>query len=441
MTYTRRAAQILSILILASAIAVPASVIGINLPAESLTRVRIAQLPVADQQAWLAYLDLSERRRQADKETLRGEMKRAGLDKPLEAPVDSAARSIPLDREPSWYASSEAHHIADVIISFQTPAGGWGKNLNMSKEPRRAGEAFTSNNLSRFIAPGDFDTPRDSDWNYVGTIDNDATTTELKFLAKMITASITATGPRDVTACRAAFLRGMKYLFEAQFPNGGWPQVWPLEGGYHDAITFNDDAMIEVMELMRHVADGAGEYSFVPRKMRETAATSFARGVQCILAAQIKTNGKRTVWPQQDDALTLQPVSARNFEPPAQCSSESASLLLMLMNDLHNPSAEEQEAIRAAATWFRSTAIYGQSWTRTPEGRRLVPAQGAGPIWARYYQAGTDHPVFGDRDKSIHDNVNEISEERRNGYRWYSADPKAALDGFETWNKEHMESK
>ncbi len=113
----------------------------------------------------------------------------------------------------------------------------------------------------------------------------------------------------------------------------------------------------------------------------------------------------------------------------------------MLMNDLHHPSAEEQEAIRAAATWFRSTAIYGQSWTRTPEGRRLVPAHGAGPIWARYYQAGTDHPVFGDRDKSIHDNVNEISEERRNGYRWYSADPKAALDRFETWNKEHMESK
>ncbi len=102
---------------------------------------------------------------------------------------------------------------------------------------------------------------------------------QLKFLAKMITASITATGPRDVTACRAAFLRGMKYLFEAQFPNGGWPQVWPLEGGYHDAITFNDDAMIEVMELMRHVADGAGEYSFVPRKMREHRCDEFrARG-------------------------------------------------------------------------------------------------------------------------------------------------------------------
>jgi PelA/Pel-15E family pectate lyase len=355
----------------------------------------------------------------------------------MEPSHDVAARSIPLDREPSWYASDEARHIADVIVSFQTPAGGWGKNIEMSKQLRRPGEAFTSNNLSQFIAPGDFDNPREPDWNYVGTIDNDATTSQMRFLAR----TISALGTRNAAAYRAAFLRGMNYLFEAQFPNGGWPQVWPLEGGYHDAITFNDNAMIEVMELMRRAADGAAEYSFVPDQVRKRAAASFALGIQCVLATQIKANGRRTVWPQQDDALTLQPVSARNYEPPAQCASESTAIVLMLMNDLPHPRAEQQEAIRAAAAWFRKTAIYGQSWGRTPEGRRLVPTPGVGPIWARFYQVGTDRPVFGDRDKSIHDNVNEISEERRNGYRWYSADPQSALDRYETWITEHMESK
>jgi PelA/Pel-15E family pectate lyase len=422
---------------LAFAVAAPASVIGTNRPAESLTEERIAQLPLAEQHAWHVYLDRSRRQRQADKEFLRAEIQRSGLQKPLEPSKGPAARSIPLNHEPSWYASSEARHIADVIVSFQTPAGGWGKNTDMSKEPRRPGEAFISNNLSHFMAPDDFDTPREPDWNYVGTIDNDATTTQMKFLAR----TISAPGSGNGAAYRSAFLRGMNYLFEAQFPNGGWPQVWPLEGGYHDAITYNDDAMINVMDLMRHVADGAGEYSFVPRKTRKRAATAYARGIHCILATQIKVNGNRTAWPQQEDALTLQPVSARNYEPPAECANESADVLMMLMDDLPHPTAEQQEAIRAAAAWLRKTAIYGQSLGRTPEGRGLVSTTGAGPIWARYYLIATDRPVFGDRDKSIHDNLNEISKERRNGYKWYSADPQSALDRFEIWNKEHTESK
>jgi PelA/Pel-15E family pectate lyase len=111
------------------------------------------------------------------------------------------------------------------------------------------------------------------------------------------------------------------------------------------------------------------------------------------------------------------------------------------MNDLPNPSAAEQRSIRAAAAWFKKTAIYGQSWERDPDGRRLVPAPDAGPIWARYYQTGTDVAIFADRDKSIHDNVNELSKERRNGYNWYSADSQRALDRFEKWNTEHPESK
>ena len=437
MPLTRWAVLFLAIPILAGTSAAPASIIGTSPPAESLTKERIEQLPPSQQHAWLAYLDRSARQRQADRAFLSAEMKRAGIDKPFVPPENPAARSIPLDRDASWYRGTEARHIADVIVSFQTPAGGWGKNLNMSKEPRRPGEAFTSNNLSRFVTPGDFDAPREPEWNYVGTIDNDATTTQIRFLAR----TISALRPNASNAYRSAFLRGMNYLFEAQFPNGGWPQVWPLEGGYHDAITYNDDAMINVMELMRLVAAGTGDYSFVPHKIRKRADASYARGIECVLATQIKVNGKQTVWPQQDDPLTLQPVSARNFEPPAQCSSESADLLLMLMNDLPHPSAEQKQAIRAAAEWFRTTAIYGQSWGRTPEGRGLVSSPGAGPIWARYYQIATDRPVFGDRDKSIHDNVNEISKERRYGYRWYSADPQNALDRFEIWSKEHTESK
>jgi PelA/Pel-15E family pectate lyase len=410
--------------------------VGTNPPAESLTRERIAQLPAKEQAPWLAYLERSQRQRQADKDFLKAELKAAGLDKPTEPPHGFSARSVPLDRDAAWYSSADARHIADVIVSFQTPAGGWGKNMDMSKSARIPGEAFTPDNLSKFLTPGDFDAPKEPDWNYVGTIDNDATTTEMNFLAKVI-ASVKAP---EGEAYRAAFTRGMDYLFAAEFPNGGWPQVWPLEGSYHDAITYNDDAVSQVVELMMHAADGQGDFAFVPKSVRVRAAASFARGIRCILASQIVANGTLTVWPQQDDALTLKPESGRNYEPPALCAGESASLMLLLMNDLPHPDAAEQRAIRAAAAWFKKTAIYGQSYQRGPDGRQLVATPGAGPLWARYYQVGTDMPIFGDRDKTLHDNVNELSKERRNGYSWYSPESKRALDRFESWSTEHPET-
>ena len=73
----------------------------------------------------------------------------------------------------------------------------------------------------------------------------------------------------------------------------------------------------------------------------------------------------------------------------------------------------------------------------TPEGRHLIQQQGAGPLWARYYALDSQKPVFGDRDKTIHDDMNEISRERRNGYAWFNREPGAAIDEYAKWEKEH----
>ena len=423
--------------IFAAATIASAGVLGTNPPAESLSRARIAHLPAAQRAPWIAYIERSEHQRQADKSTFQAELKRAGISAPTEPAHGFAARSMPLDRDPSWYAAAEARHIADVIVSFQTPAGGWGKNMDMSKDTRHPGEKYGPDNVSKLLAPGDFDTPLDPGWNYMGTIDNDATTTQLKFLAKVAAAVDAA----QAAPYRRAFLRGIDYLLAAQFPNGGWPQVWPLEGSYHDAITFNDAAMTQVMELLAKAAEGQNEFAFVPQPVRKRAEAAFARGIQCILKSQITSNGVLTVWSQQADALTLKPVSGRNYEMPAQCSGESGELMLLLMDSLPHPSAAQQRAIRAAAAWFKTTAIYGQVYTRTPQGRGLVPTPGAGPLWARYYQIDTDKPIFGDRDKSIHDNVNDLSPERRNGYSWFGAEPQRALDRYAKWSLQYPETK
>ena len=57
-----------------------------------------------------------------------------------------------------------------------------------------------------------------------------ATTGELRFLARAFRAT---NEPRY----QQAFLKGLSHILEAQYPNGGWPQYYPLskklQSSYH----------------------------------------------------------------------------------------------------------------------------------------------------------------------------------------------------------------
>ena len=75
----------------------------------------------------------------------------------------------------------------------------------------------------------------------------------------------------------------MKFIFAAQYPNGGWPQVYPLEGKYHDDITFNDDAMTHVLELLQGIASNEPRYAFLDDSLRKQASDSLAAGLRCSL--------------------------------------------------------------------------------------------------------------------------------------------------------------
>jgi PelA/Pel-15E family pectate lyase len=421
---------------LALASSLYASVIGTSKPAESITEARIAQLPVKDRAAWTAYLKRSQQQRIADQAALAAE-RSPGKPLPPMAQESSAGRSMPLNRAPAWYGSPEAQHIADVIVSFQTPAGGWSKNLDMTGPARTPGQGYTPDNLNKHPSIADFDTPRDPAWNYVGTLDNNATTTEVRFLAL---AAAAAAAPEHANSYRDSILKGVRYLLAAQFPNGGWPQVWPLEGGYHDAITYNDNAVTQAAELLTAVSTAEPPYAFVPADLRRRSAAAADHALQCILATQVIVQGRRTIWAQQHDALTLLPTTARNYEAASLATGESADLLIYLMT-LPHPSAQVIDAVEAGVTWLKANAIYGQQWRGgrdTPGRHHLSPVSGADPLWARFYSIETERPVFGDRDKTIHDEVSDLSAERRNGYAWYSSGPQKAIDAYAAWSKDHI---
>ncbi|OYQ34495.1 pectate lyase [Niveispirillum lacus] len=392
--------------------------IGTMVPAEPLTVERIASSAPIERAAWQDYLARSASLLVKDKASLAAELP-SGHPIPAPAAGGNGPKSMPLDKPATWYGGAEARHIADVIVSFQTPAGGWGKNQPRDGAIRQPGQHYVA---------GEHGKDGQRPWNYVGTIDNDATVTEIRFLSRVVSQLPAA----DAGSYRASLLKGVDYLLSAQMPNGGWPQVWPLQGGYHDAITYNDDAFVHVAQLLLEVAAGKEGFATVPASTRERAVNAVVNAITCILTTQVVKDGERLGWGQQHDALTLRPVGARNFEPASLSSAESARILQFLMG-LQTPTEEVKAAIRGGVAWLRDSVIKDRSWEKTEQGSVLKVSPGAKPLWARFYALDTNQPIFGDRDRTIHDDVAALSEERRNGYSWYNTAPQKTLEIYERW--------
>lgn len=376
---------------------------------QPITLERVIALPAAEQRPWLEYLARSQKLFAEEKNFRAAEARAAGLKEMKLAPYTSVF-GVNLNQPVEWFATPEGQRITANVLSYQTPSGGWSKRLDLGKEPRAPGTDFVS----------------ETNAHYEGTFDNDSTTTQLRAVAK----AFKATGNE---AARASALKGLNYIFISQFPNGGWPQVYPLEGGYHDSIPYNDNDIANILSLLTDVAAGKGEFDFVPADLRREAGQRVERGIAVILASQVRVNGKLTGWGQQHDSLTLQPCAARNFEPVGLSSSESAPLMGYLMT-LPKPSPAVVASIEGTAAWLQASAISGFVWKNVDDkGRLLVPEAGAGPLWSRLYEIGSNRPVFGNPDRSIHYDVSEVTKERRNGYSWYNSTPARYLEQYRQW--------
>lgn len=323
------------------------------------------------------------------------------------------------NEDTAWLASSEAQMMAEQVIAYQRVTGGWPKNIDMCRP-------HTAEDLSAVRA----ERIRTDD----STTDNDATTTQMKFLARMYSV----TGD---SLCRDSFRRGMDFLLSGQYEdNGGWPQFWPNPEGYQVHITFNDDAMACTLEVMRMILDGEGAFGgdLVDDEMKARIKTAFDKGIDCILATQIRVDGTPTVWCQQHDRVTLAPTYARSYELPSFCSQESAALVRLLMS-LKNPDRRVCEAIKGAMAWFDEHKLMGYRIEHVgnrgePDfDTRLIEDPEAGPIWGRFYDLENSEIFVCDRDGIPRKSLQEIGVERRNGYSWYNDRPLELFSLYEKW--------
>jgi len=262
------------------------------------------------------------------------------------------------------------------------------------------------------------------------TLDNGNTHSQIRALAA-------AYQKTELPRFRHGCLSGLEFLFTAQYENGGWPQRFPRPKGYSRFITYNDHAMVGVLGVLYDVAGGNEPFTWVDDNLRKRAEEAVDRGIDCILKCQIVVNGSRTAWGQQHDETDFLPRPARAFEPASLCSSESGGVLRFLMR-LESPSPEIVEAIEAGVAWLSETAkLEGIRQQNDPEkGKVIVEDADAPPLWARLYEIGTNRPIFGDRDGKVYYALEEISNERRNGYSWYVDSPRKLIEEtYPAWKK------
>lgn len=314
--------------------------------------------------------------------------------------------------------TDEAKRIADNLVLYQLESGAWQKNVYFPAE-------ITAEQKKKISA-----NKKHVEW---GTIDNGSTTTEIFYLSKMYNVV------RDEKYKKAA-LKGIEYLLEAQYENGGWPQFYPNAKGYARHITYNDNAMVNVMRVLQDIFEYDPLYWYVPTSLREKAKTAFDKGVQCILATQVVQDGKPTVWCAQHDFETLAPAKARAYELPSLSGQESDNIVLLLM-DIPNPSPEIVAAVENAIAWFEKSKIEGirLKYYRNDEGKRdyrVVACEKCPVLWARFYELDTNRPFFCDRDGIKKYDVSQIGHERRTGYSWYNSDGRYVLARYKMWKRE-----
>lgn len=336
----------------------------------------------------------------------------AGKTDPVKTGGEWAFKNL-LNKEVEEYRSDIAEQVGDSIIGYQNQDGGWMKhsdNLDMDMPVKGGGDS---------------------------TVDNNATITQLRFLAKLYTAT-------GIQKYKDAFMKGIDYLLDGQHESGGWTQFFPVATGYFRNITINDDAMSNILQLLIDIADRKPDFEFVASEHGDKSAAireSLDKGIQCILDLQIEVDGIKTGWASQYDPKTLEPTFGRAYEMPAIASSESVKVVKFLMS-INNPEKEIIQAVDSCMEWFDKVKVEGKSvYTKVDYSLergydRMLVDDPDSTVWARFYEISSEfRPLFSGRDSDVKYDMADISYERRNGYTWYGDFPEDLPELYSEWRQ------
>lgn len=312
------------------------------------------------------------------------------------------------------YRESDYEKIADNLIAYQNPDGGWLKNMDW----------LGILNIDSIKANLD-------DKQKYSTLDNRNTFSQIEYLADVYVLSMKE-------KYKTAVEKGLHYLLSTQKDNGGW-RGWDV-----DAITFNDDVTTGVLEMFRNIIQKDSSFLWLNSEILNKIEEAYKKGIDLVLKTQYVQNGVKTVWAQQYDNVTMEPVKARSFELPALTAWESTEIVMLLMG-INNPSEEIIQAIENAIHWFNKSKIEGVRIERInlkaqeiinheyPFDIVVVEDKTALPIWSRFYDLENNKPFMVKRSGEKVWKLEDVNPERRTGYDWYGYWPVKALEMYSKW--------
>ncbi|TQR98593.1 pectate lyase [Paenibacillus ottowii] len=291
------------------------------------------------------------------------------------------------------------------IVSWQLPHGGFFKAMEKNYKSKWVGKAARS-------------TWKSKDGVELGTFDNEATTTEIRFLADVYKK----TKNKDI---KNSVQKAIDFVLTSQYSSGAWPQVYPKRGNYSDAATYNDDAMVRVMVLADDIVNKRQPFDsdILDNTYRSRLQQALNKGVQYTLKAQIVNNGTPTIWGAQHDPFTYESVPARAFELASKTTTESVGITAFLMSQPQT--AEVKKAAQSALKWFDTNRIDGMKYNR--QGPEFFQKDASSVMWYRFYNVEDNKYFFSDRDGKKYTDIMKISEERRLGYAWAGSQAKSLL--------------
>lgn len=308
----------------------------------------------------------------------------------------------------------DAIRIAENYISWQMDHGGWDK-----KPEQQAANPWNGKDKKNKF----------SGWaskkgEPLGTIDNDATCTQMRHIAAVY---------REVPdeKYRESVVKGLDFIFLLQYESGGFAQVYPRRSNYSDNVTFNDNAMVNVLYLLLDMKNHAYPFDsdIIPEEYMARIEESIDKAVDYILKAQIVSRGELTAWCAQHDPVTYAPVKAREYELPSISGKESVGIVQFLLCLEQTP--EIENAINCAIDWFYAAEHSGIRYVENDPNEVYFVEDARSTLWFRFYDIETGKPFFCDRDGIKKWSIAEISAERRNGYSWSDTYPKKLLEFYE----------
>ncbi|MBQ2914392.1 MAG: pectate lyase [Clostridia bacterium] len=301
---------------------------------------------------------------------------------------------------------------ATYAVSWQLDNGGWDKDYSLHIS--RAWNGTESKKTEGWDVNG----------TILGTIDNNGTYSEMRLIAEAYRLSTDETQKKLFLD---SFNKAFAFLQDLQYPTGGFAQVYPRRDNYSDNVTFNDDAMVNVLRLLQDISKQ--KYPFDQGGIADSAtqqlsATMMQKGVQYILDSQIVVNGTKTAWCAQHHPQTYAPVKARAYEHPSISGSESVGIIKFLLTLVDN--AKAQSAAKAAIAYLDSVKLSNTAYD-DEVAPYLIEEQGAA-TWYRFYEIGTNKGIFSNKSTgAIYYDITKLTDSDRTSYSWCVDTPKKLI--------------